>query len=96
MLVGGVLAIKNHQFEMVNGYSNQFWGWGGEDDDMAYRSVFTLTLCFVYQVNISSFMFLCLCKVRCGKAKTDKQERNEMITKKGSTGLFLLFSVCGT
>ena len=24
-------------FERVNGYSNQFWGWGGEDDDMWSR-----------------------------------------------------------
>lgn len=37
MLVGGVLAMKKEQFETVNGFSNEFWGWGGEDDDMAYR-----------------------------------------------------------
>ena len=24
---------------MVNGFSNQFWGWGGEDDDMAARII---------------------------------------------------------
>ncbi|KFM80764.1 Beta-1,4-N-acetylgalactosaminyltransferase bre-4, partial [Stegodyphus mimosarum] len=37
MLVGGVFAIKLEHFLMVNGYSNLYWGWGGEDDDMAYR-----------------------------------------------------------
>ena len=24
-------------FRRVNGFSNQFWGWGGEDDDMSTR-----------------------------------------------------------
>ncbi|KAL0281041.1 UNVERIFIED_CONTAM: hypothetical protein PYX00_002156 [Menopon gallinae] len=36
-LVGGVLAIRPEHYFKVNGYSNFFWGWGGEDDDMAYR-----------------------------------------------------------
>jgi hypothetical protein len=26
-------------FKVVNGFSNQFWGWGGEDDDMHNRIV---------------------------------------------------------
>lgn len=26
--------------ERVNGFSNEFWGWGGEDDDMANRVKF--------------------------------------------------------
>jgi predicted glycosyltransferase involved in capsule biosynthesis len=34
---GGVLAMTNEQFRKTNGYSNKFWGWGGEDDDMTYR-----------------------------------------------------------
>ena len=24
-------------FRRINGYSNQFWGWGGKDDDMWSR-----------------------------------------------------------
>ena len=34
---GGVLAIRRSQFEAINGFSNEFWGWGGEDDDLANR-----------------------------------------------------------
>jgi beta-1,4-galactosyltransferase 1 len=36
-LVGGVFAISVDQFLQVNGYSNLFWGWGAEDDDMYHR-----------------------------------------------------------
>ncbi|CAG7717506.1 unnamed protein product, partial [Allacma fusca] len=36
-LVGGVFAIRVEDFVQVNGYSNLFWGWGGEDDDISSR-----------------------------------------------------------
>lgn len=36
-IFGGVSAIKSEQFSELNGYSNWFWGWGGEDDDMSSR-----------------------------------------------------------
>jgi len=39
-LVGGVFAISKAHFVVVNGYSNLYWGWGGEDDDMAHRLKF--------------------------------------------------------
>nr|CAH8876250.1 unnamed protein product [Trichobilharzia regenti] len=36
-LIGGVLSIPLKIFLRVNGYSNLFWGWGAEDDDMYER-----------------------------------------------------------
>lgn len=35
--MGGVLAISMKDMKDMNGWSNRFFGWGGEDDDFAYR-----------------------------------------------------------
>ena len=46
-LIGGALLLKPDEFERVNGFSNQFYGWGGEDDDMFKRynfGIFTFHL----------------------------------------------------
>ncbi|XP_043961093.1 beta-1,4-galactosyltransferase 2-like isoform X2 [Gambusia affinis] len=34
---GGVSLLTKEQFLKVNGFSNTFWGWGGEDDDLYNR-----------------------------------------------------------
>jgi hypothetical protein len=36
---GGVSAVRTEQFLKVNGMSNMFFGWGGEDDDLSERFV---------------------------------------------------------
>ena len=35
---GGVTIFPIDDFEKINGYSNEYWGWGAEDDDV-YRRV---------------------------------------------------------
>ncbi|XP_053153811.1 beta-1,4-galactosyltransferase 1 isoform X1 [Hemicordylus capensis] len=37
---GGVSALSKEQFQNINGFPNNYWGWGGEDDDIYNRLVF--------------------------------------------------------
>lgn len=39
-IFGGIAALTKVHFAKVNGFSNSFWGWGAEDDDMAGRIAF--------------------------------------------------------
>lgn len=36
-IFGGVSALSREHFQLANGFSNLFWGWGGEDDDLSSR-----------------------------------------------------------
>ncbi|XP_013400905.1 beta-1,4-galactosyltransferase 7 [Lingula anatina] len=35
--VGGILLLRNEHFQLVNGLSNRYWGWGREDDEFYVR-----------------------------------------------------------
>ena len=35
--VGGILLLTRHDFSLVNGMSNKYWGWGLEDDEFFVR-----------------------------------------------------------
>lgn len=37
---GGVTIFPTDVFQIINGYSNVYWGWGFEDDDLFKRCVF--------------------------------------------------------
>jgi len=36
-IFGGVVLFNKKDFSLANGYSNEYWGWGGEDDDLMQR-----------------------------------------------------------
>lgn len=57
-LFGGVTAIKRAHFEKVNGHSNKFFGWGGEDDDMFRRLVNNGFKISRYQASLSRYKMI--------------------------------------
>ncbi|KAK2715565.1 beta-1,4-N-acetylgalactosaminyltransferase bre-4-like [Artemia franciscana] len=57
-LFGGVSAMNRSHFEKVNGFSNMFWGWGGEDDDMSNRIRYKKLLISRYPANIARYVML--------------------------------------
>jgi hypothetical protein len=38
-LIGGVLLLTFDMYKTLNGFSNLYWGWGGEDDDLSLRLI---------------------------------------------------------
>lgn len=57
-IFGGVSAMTVDQFKLVNGFSNLFWGWGGEDDDMANRLRLKKQFISRYPANIARYKML--------------------------------------
>jgi len=37
--LGGVFIAPSDQFRSINGFSNKYWGWGEEDNDLDYRFI---------------------------------------------------------
>lgn len=57
-LIGGVSAWKSKEFEQVNGWSNMFRSWGGEDDDMSVRIAANGLSIFRYRNSLSKYRML--------------------------------------
>ena len=39
MNVGGIFGLTSSQMHHINGFSNLYWGWGGEDNDIWIRVI---------------------------------------------------------
>ena len=43
---GGVITVLREQSQAANGFSNEYWGWGKEDDDFLFRLLFAGYVCY--------------------------------------------------
>jgi hypothetical protein len=43
----GAVSVRKEQAFAANGFSNQYWGWGKEDDDFFFRLLLAGLLCYV-------------------------------------------------
>ena len=57
-IFGGVAAIRTDQFKRLNGFSNLFWGWGGEDDDMSKRIHYMKLKIIRYRAEIARYTMI--------------------------------------
>lgn len=64
-LLGGVAAWKTKEFEQVNGWSNLFVNWGGEDDDLSYRFCFISYFCSFFYILQKSFQICYAALLKC-------------------------------
>ncbi|XP_052807910.1 beta-1,4-galactosyltransferase 3-like isoform X2 [Mya arenaria] len=57
-LFGGVTALSREHFRLVNGFSNLYFGWGGEDDDMFRRVLLTGLTVTRYTPSVARYKML--------------------------------------
>ena len=73
-------ALTKEQFEDVNGFSNGFYGWGGEDDDLFHRVTKKGYSVFRYPGNIGRYSMLKHDKVR-SLVDPQKQSRVDRVDR---------------
>ncbi|XP_045196282.2 uncharacterized protein LOC123551417 [Mercenaria mercenaria] len=57
-IFGGVSAMTTEHFKKINGFSNIFFGWGGEDDDMYRRILYSNLTVIRYSPEVARYKML--------------------------------------
>ena len=74
-LFGGGVQLTEKVFKSVNGYSNEYYGWGGEDDDLSLR-LFDFNKNLNYQLTRSFVEFAKYTMIKHSLEKTNKRNPN--------------------
>ncbi|KAK9710655.1 N-terminal domain of galactosyltransferase [Popillia japonica] len=74
-LFGGVISIRSDQFKLVNGMSNEYLGWGGEDDDFYRRLKHHNITPYRFSPQVSKYTMLTHNKEKPSEDRFEKLER---------------------
>ncbi|CAB4023846.1 beta-1,4-N-acetylgalactosaminyltransferase bre-4-like, partial [Paramuricea clavata] len=90
-ICGGVVSFTKEQFEKINGYSNIYWGWGGEDDDLYQRACELNKSHIIIEYIIDYFVYFLFCDI----ISTDEDPglRIESFAVINLRGVSLLYSI---
>ena len=80
-LFGGALAINREIFEAVNGFSNHFSGWGGEDDDFWLNRIapYTKNVMIRYDQSVAKYQMLQHVKEKPSDNRFDMLEKGRLM-----------------
>lgn len=81
-IFGGVTLLSKKHMESINGFSNEFWGWGGEDDDVYNRLNIKGLKIIRYPMNIARYKMI---THKHEKGNEANPKRFEMIRKTRQT-----------
>ncbi|XP_013188218.1 beta-1,4-N-acetylgalactosaminyltransferase bre-4 [Amyelois transitella] len=81
-LVGGVMAIRSDQYISINGFSNSFQNWGGEDDDLADRILSNNLDILRFPRDMSEYTMLTHSHEPVNSARESVMQENKMLGHK--------------
>jgi hypothetical protein len=66
----GAISVRKEQAFAAGGFSNEYWGWGKEDDDFFFRLLLADCLCYYDS---------------CGEFRDSPNPRHQQVNRKGPT-----------
>lgn len=91
---GGVVSFKRKHFEKINGFSNRYWGWGAEDDDLYNRVVKEFKSIDRVPTNVGRFTHLDHHKNESGEINTERFDLLKAKYDYQTEGLNTVTSLC--
>ena len=75
---GGMIIINNYYYELVNGHSNNYWGWGCIDDDFNLRLYKSTNYPLMRYAPVEKKCFYLTLDAKTNRFHTDENYKNNV------------------